>query len=148
MNGIKKRLQAIRNELLDANIGSDDDDYDRLVKLENIDEALYQTLLMIHQNYRAEFQAMRSGNLRTLSKIIDSHIDTIDFFEDYKEILQELDSAKSRTRLNIFLNPKNVLIVLFGLAVFVIVIWKVFSLDSEAAKNVIEFFKTLSVFGT
>ena len=150
MQEIKKKLKMIRDELLDANMAGDDDDYGRLVKLENIDEELYQTLLMIHQNYKAEFQAMRSGNLRTISKIIDSNIDAIDAFEEfteYKLLLKELNEAKARTRLNLFLNPKNLLIVLTGLSLFVTLIWKLFSMDAEAAKNVIEFFKTLTVFG-
>lgn len=144
MTGLKQQLKNIKNELLDANMSNEDDDFGRLVRLENIDEKLYQTLLQVHSSYKAEFQAMRSSNLRTITKLIDSNVETIEFFEIYKEILEELNNAKSRTRLNIFLNPKNILIVLAGLTVFTVVIWKVFSIDAVAARNVIDLIKSFT----
>lgn len=128
MDKIKENLIKLKDELYELHMDKNDDDFIKLVKLHDINDELYETLILIHSNCKDEMQAVKNGQIRMLTKMIDYDIELL---TKYKEMLHEIKEQKHKTPL---INPKNLAIVLFTIACFIIVIWYLFTLNQDAAK--------------
>lgn len=165
MDKIIEQLEKIKEEITDASLSvGQDDHFVDLVKLKNVEDELYETLILIHSSHKSEIQAIKSSNLRTLHKIIDSNMKVYKIIEEITKNLSDLTnkacnttpvqnnvSTKDNTTSNtpddwkskFFNGPKNVIFTLWGIAIFFIMIWSMYAVNPEAAGKMFEFIKII-----
>lgn len=131
----KELLDSIKNEIYSLHIEKSDEDFVRLLKLNsNIDKELFEVLILIHSNYKAEMQNVKTAQTRVLSKIVDYLISS-DTDLDIKNT-----TGQNLNLLNVFtyLNPKVMFLAALSILSVITVLWTMFSIDPAAADWVIK----------
>ena len=140
---ISKDIEKIKNYLYEAHLEvTMHTDFDGLVKLKSIDDELRETLILLHSNYKAEFQAIKNHNFRVLLNMVDVQHGAFE-----KLVRQQSEANKV---LGTLVNPKKsgfsvlkIVIPLLTIAGFIVLVFYLFNSDKEAGKMVIELIKTL-----
>lgn len=132
----KEILNEIKNEIYSLHIEKTDEDFIKLIKLNNIDKELFEVLILIHSNYKAEMQNVKTSQTRVLSKMIDYLI---------TNSTNNVNIAKAETGDNLnltnvftYLNPKVIFLITMGVTVVMSLLWGMFIVDPAAAEWVIE----------
>lgn len=133
-----ERYKAIRQELFSQDESFAGEDFSRLVSIKDIDTDLYHVLILLHSNYRAEQQAMRSRHIRITSKIIDAHMDAMLLSKE--EQTRALETTKKPTGI---LTASNVIMVLSAVGIFIFSIAILFIKYPDAAKSAVDVLKLL-----
>lgn len=140
MDKVRQNLQKIKDEIYDISNDRVDDDFIKLVKIKDINDELYETLILIHSNYKAEMQAVKTNQIRLISKIVDQNLETLVHMQ---KTLTEIDNLK-KTKGGVF-NAKNIALVLLSVASFILFLWFLFSIDGDVTGSVVDTVK--AVFG-
>lgn len=144
MENIKQDLNKIKDYLYESHLEvTMSKDFDSLIKLKNVNDELRETLILLHSNYKAEFQAIKNHNFRVLLSILDSQATAFDkVIAKQLEMSNILDSViKSKTSKTI--SVVKILTLLAGIASFIIVIFYLFNSDKETGQMVIDLMKSL-----
>jgi len=139
MDNIKDKLISLKDEFYNIQLDNNDNDFIKLVKLKDVSDELYETLILIHSNYKAEIQSVKTNNYRMLTKLIDTNIDLLN---RYKEIINEL-RPKNDNKIS-FITPKNIALILGSVSLFIVSIWTLFTINPDAAKFTSELLKTIT----
>lgn len=125
----KELLNSIKEEIYSAHIDKSDEDFVRLIKLNNIDKELFEVLILIHSNYKAEMQNVKTSQVRIMSKLVD-YLMTMKSKEDVKS-----STGDNLNLLNMFtyLNPKVIFLANLAILSLIGVFWLMFSIDPVAA---------------
>mgnify|MGYP007043493296 CR=1 FL=1 len=140
MDKVRQNLQKIKDEIYDISNDRVDDDFIKLVKIKDINDELYETLILIHSNYKAEMQAVKTNQIRLISKIVDQNLESLVHMQ---KTLTEIDNLK-KTKGSVF-NAKNIALVLLSVASFILFLWFLFSIDGDVTGSVVDTVK--AVFG-
>lgn len=140
MDKVRQNLQKIKDEIYDISNDRVDDDFIKLVKIKDINDELYETLILIHSNYKAEMQAVKTNQIRLISKMVDQILETLVHMQ---KTLTEIDNLK-KTKGGVF-NAKNIALVLLSVASFILFLWFLFSIDGDVTGSVVDTVK--AVFG-
>ena len=131
----KELLDSIKNEIYSLHIEKSDEDFVRLLKLNsNIDKELFEVLILIHSNYKAEMQNVKTAQTRVLSKMVD-YLLSADADLDIKNT-----TGQNLNLLNVFtyLNPKVMFLYALSILSVITLLWTMFSIDPAAADWVIK----------
>ena len=131
----KELLDSIKNEIYSLHIEKSDEDFVRLLKLNsNIDKELFEVLILIHSNYKAEMQNVKTAQTRVLSKMVD-YLMSSDSKLDIKNT-----TGQNLNLLNVFtyLNPKVLFLAGITILSVISMLWTMFSIDPAAADWVIK----------
>ena len=131
----KELLDSIKNEIYSLHIEKSDEDFVRLLKLNsNIDKELFEVLILIHSNYKAEMQNVKTAQTRVLSKMVD-YLMSLDSKMDIKNT-----TGQNLNLLNVFtyLNPKVLFLAGITILSVISMLWTMFSIDPAAADWVIK----------
>ena len=131
----KELLDDIKNEIYSLHIEKSDEDFVRLLKLNsNIDKELFEVLILIHSNYKAEMQNVKTAQTRVLSKMVD-YLLSADTDLDIKSV-----TGQNLNLLNVFtyLNPKVIFLAATGVLSVISLLWIMFTMDPAAADWVIK----------
>jgi hypothetical protein len=78
MDNVEKRLLALKDEIYDTHIENDNnDDFTRLVQLKDVTDEVFETLILLHSNYKSSMQTMKFSQIVTLNKLIDANIEML-----------------------------------------------------------------------
>lgn len=78
MDNIEKRLLVLKDEIYDSHIENDNtDDFTRLVQLKDVTDEVFETLILLHSNYKSSMQTMKFSQIVTLNKLIDANIEML-----------------------------------------------------------------------
>jgi hypothetical protein len=78
MDNVEKRLLALKDEIYDTHIENDNnDDFTRLVQLKDVTDEVFETLILLHSNYKSSMQTMKFSQIVTLNKLIDANIEVL-----------------------------------------------------------------------
>lgn len=131
----KELLDDIKNEIYSLHIEKSDEDFVRLLKLNsNIDKELFEVLILIHSNYKAEMQNVKTAQTRVLSKMVD-YLMSSDSKLDIKNT-----TGQNLNLLNVFtyLNPKVMFLAATSVLSVISILWIMFTMDPAAADWVIK----------
>lgn len=131
----KELLDDIKNEIYSLHIEKSDEDFVRLLKLNsNIDKELFEVLILIHSNYKAEMQNVKTAQTRVLSKMVD-YLMSSDSKMDIKNT-----TGQNLNLLNVFtyLNPKVMFLAATSVLSVISLLWIMFTMDPAAADWVIK----------
>lgn len=131
----KELLDDIKNEIYSLHIEKSDEDFVRLLKLNsNIDKELFEVLILIHSNYKAEMQNVKTAQTRVLSKMVD-YLMSSDSKLDIKNT-----TGQNLNLLNVFtyLNPKVMFLAATSVLSVISLLWIMFTMDPAAADWVIK----------
>lgn len=131
----KELLDDIKNEIYSLHIEKSDEDFVRLLKLNsNIDKELFEVLILIHSNYKAEMQNVKTAQTRVLSKMVD-YLMSSDSMMDIKNT-----TGQNLNLLNVFtyLNPKVMFLAATSVLSVIYILWIMFTMDPVAADLVIK----------
>ena len=131
----KELLDDIKNEIYSLHIEKSDEDFVRLLKLNsNIDKELFEVLILIHSNYKAEMQNVKTAQTRVLSKMVD-YLMSSDSKMDIKNT-----TGQNLNLLNVFtyLNPKVMFLAATSVLSVISLLWIMFTIDPAAADWVIK----------
>jgi len=135
MQSMKDKLDALKEALYNSTENTVDSDFTRLIKIKDIDDELFETLILIHSNYKNEMQSVKRLNSNTITKLIDLQIDML---THYKLVLADVDNLKNGSVKNQLLTPKNIVIVLTTLGIFISGIWVLFAINPAAGDAVVK----------
>lgn len=160
---ILENLEKIKDEITEANLTTGPDDhFADLVKLKNVEDELYETLILIHSSHKSEIQAIKSNHLRTLHKLVDNNVKIYTLISDITKQLETLNAESLAVQANhmkeqtgqnvqntnnagivktILLNPKNLIIVLWGIGFFFVMLWAMFVVNDAAGEKLLHFLK-------
>lgn len=145
MENISEDYSKIKDYLYEAHMqvtaGSE---FNSLVKLKNVDPELRETLILLHSNYKAEFQAIKNHNFRVLLSVVDTQSAAFNKIVSSQKstsiainLLADEKKSKFKTRLMIL-----ALIALVG--TFMVSMLYLITTDKEAGKILIELIKLIS----
>jgi len=144
MEDIHKDYAKIKDYLYEAHMQiTMSADFHNLVKLKNVDDELRETLILLHSNYKAEFQAIKNHNFRVLLSVVD--IQSTAFSKLVNEQVNmngKLDTLVDDKKSKI----KSRLITLALVAVvgtFTVLVLYLIIADKEAGKILLELVKSL-----
>ena len=141
MDNIQKKLLDMRDEIYDLSHNTNDDDFKKLMQLKDINEDLHETLILMHTNYKSNMMALKHGQITLITKLINYQLEIIN---KNKEVFKELENLKNNpSNTSSLLLPKNIVIVLGSLLVFIGALWFMFKSDSGAGNLVIEVLKNI-----
>lgn len=138
MDAVRSNLQKIKEEVYDLSNDRTDDDFIKLVKIKNINDELYETLVLMHSNYKAELHGVKNGQIRYVSKLVDENLEILMHLQ---KTLVEIDNLK-KTKGGIF-NAKNISLVLLSVASFILFLWFLFSVDAGVTGSVVDTIKVV-----
>jgi hypothetical protein len=142
MDRIKESMQELKEKIYDMyGEEKNDDDFAKLVGMSKTiqDPELFETLILMHSNYRSEMQQIKAQNIRILITILDNHTRHIDHIETH---IEDKTNSKEPKKKGIF-SPINILIVIsiiLTIVIGVVIVFSFYSKDHEAAKLVNELF--------
>ena len=132
----KEILNEIKNEIYSLHIEKTDEDFIKLIKLNNIDKELFEVLILIHSNYKAEMQNVKTSQTRVLSKMIDYLITNSG--NNSNNVKAETGQNLNLTNVFTYLNPKVIFLITIGVTVVMSLLWGMFIIDPAAAEWVIQ----------
>lgn len=141
---IRNDLNKIKEYLYEAHLEvTMHTDFDHLVKLKSVNDELRETLILLHSNYKAEFQAIKNHNFRVLLNIVDTQANSFDKVihkqDELSKILEDMIKAKSGKKISI----GKVIGLLASITTFIVIVFYLFTSDKEAGKMVIDLVKSL-----
>lgn len=137
MQNIRNELKQIKESLHDDD-SRNDEDFQKLVRLSsNIDDELFETLILIHSNYKADLQSLRNKHIRSLVKVIDNNIDMVGVIKEYIDNKQATKSKPSTS-------SKVIIIMAGAMLLLMLIPWAMYTLDSDATKWSGEFILNLT----
>lgn len=143
MDKVKDALLTLKDELYKEYSDRHDEDFVKLVKLRDIDDDLYETLILIHSNYKAEFTTLKSTQVRTVSKIIDTNIDILYLYKDIMDDLRKEIGKKKQPLITI----KTTAYGLGAVIIFLGGLMLLFTHNESAARFAVDALKSLLICG-
>ncbi len=145
MENIKQDLNKIKDYLYESHLEvTMSKDFDSLIKLKNVNDELRETLILLHSNYKAEFQAIKNHNFRVLLSIVDTQATAFDKVikkqEEMSGLLDNIVKSKTSKTLSFI----RIIILLSGGSIFLIVMFFLFNSDKETGKLIIELIKSVA----
>jgi len=131
------RLRDIKESLYDSsNIFTTDNDLYKIVKLKDVSDEVYETLILLHSKYKAETQLMKSTQHRVLNDLIDVQMDIL---RDMRHILNDDEPVKT----SILDKPYMLIFIpIIGLT-FIGGVFYLFTKDHTAGGLIVELFKAM-----
>ena len=129
-------LNEIKNEIYSLHIEKTDEDFIKLIKLNNIDKELFEVLILIHSNYKAEMQNVKTSQTRVLSKMIDYLITNSG--NSSNSVKAETGQNLNLTNVFTYINPKVIFLITIGVTGIISLLWVMFIVDPAAAEWVIQ----------
>ena len=109
---IINELNAIKDTIYNEEVSTEVDVvFKRLIELNEIESELYETLILLYSNNKAEFDLLKHNHLVHSNKIIDSSISLVGLIKDLINEIELLkkDLAITKKKSNL-LTMKNILI--------------------------------------
>lgn len=103
METVENRLRELKETIYDLQLEHDyDSDFAKLIQLKEIDDELFETLLLLHSNYKSSLQTLKFSNLKAMSLIIDSNLEMITTIKSHiaKEITKVAEDNKEKEKDN------------------------------------------------
>lgn len=118
--------------------------FNKLILLQNLDDDLKETLILLHSNYVTELEVIKKVNYKALDQLVTNNIEAYHFISEKDDQLSRLVESISTKKPRLSL-PRVVTFigVLFSLACFFGFMWYLFKVDKESGKMVIELIKML-----
>lgn len=138
MDSITESLNKLKDDIYLLSTDGVDDDFIKLVKIRNIDSDLHETLILIHSNYKAEMQALKTSQIRSLTKVIDKDIELLYHTKSMLVDIEQLKKGKGS-----FFSFKNMAITFGSISLFIFFIWTLIKIDPAAGDNVTSIVKAI-----
>jgi len=146
LDDIIKELNSIKDTIYKGEVSTSVDVvFKRLIELNEIESELYETLILLYSNNKAEFDLLKHNHLVHSSKIVDSSISLVGLVQDLISEVEMLkkEVAHTKKKTNIF-TLKNILIFIgVGIGLFLIIITTIHFLPDETTQ-MLEFIKAMS----
>lgn len=98
-----EKLKKERDDLFDSAISSTDEtELKEFIKIKNIDDELFESLVLIYSNFKIHNQELKKQNLVLFRNIISHNIDALTHLESY---ITELEDNKSLVPSNTVVTP-------------------------------------------
>lgn len=144
MDSIRTDLNKIKDYLYETHLEiTMSKDFDNLIKLKSVNDELRETLILLHSNYKAEFQAIKNHNFRVLLSIVDTQAIAFDKVITKQAEMSKIIDDVVKTKKGKTINVVKILTLLAGIASFIVVIFFLFTSDKEAGQMVIDLVKSL-----
>lgn len=135
----KKTLKELKDELYTIYfLDRTKEDYDKLMQLKNMDEALYEALLVLYGSYITSYKDVNTCTFKSLNKLIDNQIELANHIEKL-ELKQKEQEAKKGS----WLTPTNITKLLVPVIAMVFALWIMVLIDDKAFAQASGFFSSL-----
>lgn len=146
MDKVVENLKVIKSGIFESyfeqNNNTNNNAFNKLLVLQNMDENLKETLVLLHSNYIAELESIKKYNYKAIDKILDNNLEAYHIISDKDKQLSDLFESldKKQPRLSL---TRVLTFVIFMLCTtgFLVVMFYLFSNDKEAGKMLIEVIK-------
>ena len=146
LDDIIKELNSIKDTIYKGEVSTSVDVvFKRLIELNEIESELYETLILLYSNNKAEFDLLKHNHLVHSSKIVDSSISLVGLVQDLISEVEMLkkEVAHTKKKTNIF-TLKNILIFIgVGIGLFLTIVTTIHFLPDETTQ-MLEFIKAMS----
>lgn len=118
--------------------------FNKLIVLQNLDDDLKETLILLHSNYITELEVIKKVNYKALDRLVTNNIEAYHFISDKDEQLAKLVETLNNKKPRLS-TPRVVtfILVLFSFACFFGFMWYLFKVDKESGQMLIELIKIL-----
>jgi len=146
LDDIINELNSIKDAIYNKEVSTSVDVvFKRLIELNEIESELYETLILLYSNNKAEFDLLKHNHLIHSSKIIDSSISLVglinDLINDIEILKIELAATKKKSNI---LTMRNILIFIgVGAGLFIGIIGLIHFLPNES-NELLDFIKYMS----
>ena len=140
---LKEIKQTIFNNFFDqSNINNNA--FNKLIVLQNLDDDLKETLILLDSNYITELEVIKKVNYKALDQLVSNNIEAYHFISDKDIQLTRLVESMNNTKPKLSV-PRVVtfIMVLFSFACFFGFMWYLFKMDKESGRMVIELIKMM-----
>lgn len=142
VSDLKLIKATIFDSYFDQNNNGDNRAFNKLLVLQNLDEGLKETLVLLHSNYMAELETIKRYNYKALDKILDNNLDAYHAMSEKDkqlsslfESLEKKQPKLSTSRVIMFI---TIMICITG---FLTVMFYLFASDKEAGKMIMDLVK-------
>jgi len=146
LEDIINELNTIKDTIYNEEVSTEVDVvFKRLIELNEIESELYETLILLYSNNKAEFDLLKHNHLVHSSKIIDSSISLVSLIKDLINEIEilKIELAATKKKSNI-LTMKNILIFIgIGAGLFIGTIGLIHYLPSES-NELLDFIRDVS----
>ena len=146
LDDIIKELNSIKDKIYGEEASTSVDSvFRKLIKLNDIESELYETLILLYSNNKAEFDLIKHNHLVDSSKIVDSSISLVgviqDLIAEIETLKEEIAYTKKKTNLFTLENILIFMSVFVGL--FLTMIFTIHFFPEETVQA-LEFIKSIT----
>lgn len=144
VDDLKSIKETIFNNFFDQSNNANNSAFNKLIVLQNLDDDLKETLILLHSNYITELEVIKKVNYKALDQLVTNNLEAYRFiFEKDDQLAKLVDSmSKKQPRLSTSRVVTFVLVV-FSFSFFFGFMWYLFKTDKESGHMVIELIKLL-----
>lgn len=144
VDDLKSIKETIFNNFFDQNNNVNSTSFNKLIVLQNLDDDLKETLILLHSNYITELEVIKKVNYKALDQLVTNNLEAYHFIVEKDTQLANLvdNLSKKQPKLS---TPRVVtfVVVIFSFMVFFGFMWYLFKTDKESGTMVIELIKLL-----
>lgn len=141
----KDSLTALKNDLFSMYLSnSENKDYEKLIKLENIDKNLHETLLVVHSNYITMYKENSNRAFTVVSRLLDSQLELIHHIEMLEECCEQHKQAKEKsTKEGGWLTNNNIIKLAVPVVGILVVLFIMHYISDSSFQAATDFFSSL-----
>jgi hypothetical protein len=148
MDILEEKLEKLKDDLYFTDTtNGDESDFVKLVQLKDVSDEVYETLILLHSNYKSSMQNLKYNQMITLTKVIDINIDMLNKIKD--KIIhapQKETSSVFMSSVKSLLGSLYTISIIAGVGVLgVLLLWSLYKISPEASESVYRIVKLFLV---
>ena len=154
LDSIIEKLKELRTDITNgALIVEQETEFEELIKIRDIDDELYETLILIYTRNKNKLLTVKNDYTRNTIAIIDMNITILEAIihkthpahpnenehQDANNTQQVIHQPKVATPFtwNDLLNPNNVFKIVIGVIILLLVLWSMFLISPKATEDTV-----------
>lgn len=140
----KESLTTLKNELFSMYLSdSYNKDYEKLIKLENIDKNLHETLLVVHSNYITMYKENSIRAFTVVSRLLDAQLELIHHIAKLEECCEQHKQEKQKSTKGGWLTNNNIVKLAVPVLGILVVLFIMHYISDSSFQAATDFFSSL-----
>lgn len=144
VNDLKTIRESLSSTFFDQNNNTNNNAFNKLLVLRNMDEDLKETLILLHSNYITELEIIKKFQYKALDQILINNLEAYHIISEkdnqLSQLFEDLENKQpklSTSRVVMFITAMVCITGFFG------AIWYMFSVDKQAGLMLIDVIKAI-----
>lgn len=138
----KKSINELKNELYNIYfLDKQTSDYEKLIKLNDIDSKLHETLLIIHNNYITTHKEQNLTSFKLVNKLLEINLEMANHIESIENKIQAKEEKEEASKG--WLTPMNITKLAVPVVGIIFAFWLMHYLSDSSFSAATSFFNSL-----